>query len=184
MRAYRAQKTVIRLAWAEAIILDAKRTKSLKRKAWHKRRDADLKVQRAERERQANLPSAKFWCGAQLSDPEALKFIREQVAPQQPEIARQYLKQIAEECAKAGLNVNRYTLRRNGVKDAIVQRRLCWDANACGKPWRYAAEDARKLTAANIVRHRDAGMDALFDEQAAKLGNGATIAAELDKPAF
>jgi hypothetical protein len=184
MRAYRARKTVIRLAWVEAIILDAKRTKSLKRKAWHKRRDKELAAERLERDRLANLPSSKFWCGVQLSEADALRFIREQVVPQQREIAKRYLAQVTEECRKAGLNVNTYTLRKDGVKDAIAQRRLCWNASCSYVPWKQAVEQSSKKTAANIMRHRDARMDELFDEQAARLGNGSTIASELDKPAF
>ncbi|MGA8025353.1 MAG: hypothetical protein WA361_19895 [Candidatus Acidiferrales bacterium] len=184
MRAYRARKTVIRLAWVEAIILDAKRTKSLKRKAWHKRRDKELAAERLERERLANLPSAKFWCGAQLPDKEALAFIKEHVLPAQPEAARKYLAQVAAECRKHGLNVNTYTLKRGGVQAAQDQRRLCWSEQATVHIWSYAAQLASRKTAADIVRHRDPSIEAVFEEYSAKLGNGATIAAELDKPAF
>lgn len=184
MRALRARRTVIRIAWVEAIVLDAKRTKSLKRKAWHKRRDKELAAERLERERLANLPSSKFWCGAQLSDAEALAFIREQVVPQQREIAKKYLRQVTDECIKAGLNVNRGTLVRGGVAASVVQRRLTWQARACGQPWKQAVVLASKQTTANIARHSAPAIEIMLQEQADKLGAGAEIAAELDKPSY
>lgn len=180
-RAERAAQRVIRLAWVEAIQIDVKRTKSLKRKAWHKRRDKELAAERAERERLANLPSAKFWCGAQLPDKEALDFVKQNVLPAQPEAARKYIAQVAQECAKAGLNVNRCTLVRGGVAAGVLQRRLTWHAEACGQPWKQAVELAAKQTAASVPKST---LDHLFAERAASLGTGARIAAEMDKTAL
>ena len=151
-------------------------------KAAHPNRKQELAAVRGERKRLANLPSAKFWCGAQLPDKEALAFIKEHVLPAQPEAARKYLAQVAAECRKHGLNVNTYTLKRGGVQAAQDQRRLCWSEQATVHIWSYAAQLASRKTAADIVRHRDPSIEAVFEEYSAKLGNGATIAAELDKP--
>jgi hypothetical protein len=148
-------------------------------KAAHPNRRQELVAARAERERLANLPSAKFWCGAQLADAEALKYVKEHVLTAQREAAKRYLKQVTEECRLAGLNVNRFTLARGGVQAAIVQRRLTWQAEACGQPWSEAVKIASKQDARHIP---PSSLEALFLEQAANLGNGAKIAAELDKP--
>ena len=100
-------------------------------KAAHPNRKQELAAVRAEQERLANLPSAKFWCGAQLSDKDALDFIKTHALPQQPEAARKYLAQIDAECKAAGLNRNRFTLARGGVAAAVLQRRLYYHHHEC-----------------------------------------------------
>ena len=153
-------------------------------KAAHPNRKQELAAVRAEA-RPAGKPSEpKFWCGAQFSDKEALAYIKQSVLPAQPEAARKYLAQVAAECRNHGLNVNTYTLKRGGVQAAQDQRRLCWSEQATVHIWSYAAQLASRKTAADIVRHRDPSIEAMFEEYSAELGNGATIAAELDEPAF
>ena len=151
-------------------------------KAAHPNRKQEIAAIRAERARLANLPSAKFWCGAQLGDQEALAYVKEHVLPAQPEAARKYLAQIDAECKAAGLNRNRFTLARGGVAAAVLQRRLYYHHHEClYVPAAQAVALAARQSVAALPK-RD--LEHYFVEFAAALGNGAAIAAELDKPSF
>jgi hypothetical protein len=117
------------------------------------------------------------WFAPAMDPQTALVYVRKHVIPNQPEAAEKYIQQIAEQCRRHLLYVNRYTLGPGGVENARIFRALVWKQNAgriLGMSWDFA-----RFQSANDLPKDAAARKLLFDASEATIGNGAAIAEEM-----
>jgi hypothetical protein len=113
------------------------------------------------------------WFAPAMDRETALTFIREQIVPAQPQIAETYLDQIAVECRRFSLAVNRHNLRPDGIQAARVFRALVWQQYG-GKYLVSSWEKAQHLGPANLPAD-PARREAFLEASQMLLGAGETI---------
>ena len=74
------------------------------------------------------------WFAPSMDMETALKYVRENVVPSQPQVAEKYIEQIAALCRRHNFHLNRYTLAPDGIEQARIYRALTWRQNG-GKFW-------------------------------------------------
>ena len=70
------------------------------------------------------------WYAPDLSYEEALAFVKAEIVPAQPEIAGEIVDAVQRGCYQTNLARNRFTLHRNGVANAQIQRALVYQQDA------------------------------------------------------
>ena len=74
------------------------------------------------------------WFAPSMDMETALKYVREKIVPNQPEVAERYIQGIAALCRRHNFHLNRYTLAPDGIEQARIYRALTWRQNG-GKFW-------------------------------------------------
>ena len=134
-------------------------------------------IEAAKYENQVPEAVIDTWFAAAMDRETALKYVREHIIPSQPQVAEKYLDQIAGECRRHLLYVNRYTLGSDGIESARIFRALTWrqgGGRCLGRSWVFA-----QVQSASDLPKDPAARKLLFDASQATIGNGCAIAEEM-----
>jgi hypothetical protein len=130
-------------------------------------------IESAKYENRIQPGTLEVWFAEPMDRQTALTFIREQIVPAQPQIAEKYLDQIAVQCRRFSLAVNRHNLRPDGIENARIFRALVWQQYG-GKYLVSSWEKAQHLGPANLPTD-PVSRDAFLEASQMLLGDGETI---------
>lgn len=117
------------------------------------------------------------WFAPSMDMETALKYVREKIVPNQPEVAERYIQGIAALCRQHDFHLNRYTLSQGGIENARVYRALTWRQNG-GKLWGMSWTFAQ-LQSAKDLPSDPAARQTLMDASEMTIGKGDGIADEI-----
>jgi len=112
------------------------------------------------------------WYAPDLSYEEALAFVKAEIVPTQTEIAGKIVDAVQRGCYQTNLARNRFTLHRNGVANAQIQRALVYQQDA-EVPFVEAAGIAATRTKADLPTGNQLRL--LLDESQHSMGKGESI---------
>jgi hypothetical protein len=135
-------------------------------------------IEAAKYENRILAGTLETWFAESMDQATAVEYVRRHIFPSQPEAAEKYIQQIWERCRKAKLNLNRWTLRPDGIESARVFRTLTWMQHA-GKHLVRSWETARHLSIANLPAD-SVTREGLMDATEAILGNGEAIRRDMN----
>jgi len=112
------------------------------------------------------------WYAPDLSYEEALAFVKAEIVPAQPETAGKIVDAVQRGCYQTNLARNRFTLHRNGVANAQIQRALVYQHDA-EVPFVEAAAIAATQTKADLPTGNQLRL--LLGESQHSMGKGESI---------
>jgi hypothetical protein len=134
---------------------------------------AKKNIESAKYENRIQPGTLEVWFAEPMDRETALTFVREQIVPAQPQIAEKYLDQVAVQCRRFSLAVNRHNLRSDGIEKARVFRALVWQQFG-GKHLVLSWEKAQHLGPASLPTDL-ASRESFLQASQMLLGDGETI---------
>lgn len=117
------------------------------------------------------------WFAPRMDAVTAITFVRQHVIPNQPEAAEKYIERIQEQCRRYALNLNRYTLKPDGIEHARHFRALVFMQN--GGKYLAASWNIAQFLRVDKLPRDPAAREALINDVQAVLGAGDAIAADM-----
>ena len=134
-------------------------------------------IEAAKYENQVPTVVIGEWFAPSMDMETALKYVREKIVPNQPEVAERYIQGIAALCRRHNFHLNRYTLAPDGIENARVYRALTWRQNG-GKLWGMSWTFAQVQSAKDLPADPKA-RQTLMDASEMTIGKGEGIADEI-----
>ena len=118
------------------------------------------------------LTTLEAWYAPDLSYEEALAFVKAEIVPARTEFAGEIVDAVQRGCYRTNLARNRFTLHRNGVANAQIQRALVYQQDA-EVPFAEAAAIAATQTKADLPTGSQLRL--LLGESQHSMGKGESI---------